>query len=197
MTGPNRHYVLAAGGTGGHLTPAFALAHVLERRGHHVALITDERGAAIPGKPDFLPAHVLPAGRFGKNPLSWFKGAKAVLQGRRMALRLFESFEPSAIVGFGGYPALPALLAARRAEIPSVIHEQNAVLGRVNRLEDPHREHLARVLSLWILLMIPVGLPLLYFIEGLVAHVGVALTGGASRSIGASRGGIDSKVGCG
>jgi UDP-N-acetylglucosamine--N-acetylmuramyl-(pentapeptide) pyrophosphoryl-undecaprenol N-acetylglucosamine transferase len=130
MTGPNRHYVLAAGGTGGHLTPAFALAHALERRGHHVALITDERGVAIPGKPDFLPAHVLPAGRFGKNPLSWFRGARAVLQGRRMALRLFESFEPSAVVGFGGYPALPALLAARSAGIPSVIHEQNAVSMR-------------------------------------------------------------------
>jgi UDP-N-acetylglucosamine--N-acetylmuramyl-(pentapeptide) pyrophosphoryl-undecaprenol N-acetylglucosamine transferase len=127
-------FVLAAGGTGGHLTPAFALAHELERRGHHVALITDKRGAEIPGKPDFLPAHVLPAGRFGKNPLSWPKGIAAVLEGRRMALRLFESFEPSAVVGFGGYPALPALLAAKSAGIASVVHEQNAVLGRVNRL---------------------------------------------------------------
>ena len=134
MTAPSRHYVLAAGGTGGHLTPAFALAEALERRGHHVALITDERGAAIPGKPDFLTAHVLPAGRFGKNPLRWLGGVAAVLEGRRMALRLFDSFAPSAVVGFGGYPALPALLAARKADIPSVIHEQNAVLGRVNRL---------------------------------------------------------------
>jgi UDP-N-acetylglucosamine--N-acetylmuramyl-(pentapeptide) pyrophosphoryl-undecaprenol N-acetylglucosamine transferase len=134
MSGPTRHYVLAAGGTGGHLTPAFALAYELERRGHHVALITDRRGAEIPGKPEFLPAHVLPAGRFGKNPLKWPKGLGAVLEGRRMALRLFESFEPGAVVGFGGYPALPALLAARKAGIPSVIHEQNAVLGRVNRL---------------------------------------------------------------
>ena len=134
MTSPNRHYVLAAGGTGGHLTPAFALAQELERRGHHVALVTDERGAAIPGKPDFLPAHVLPAGRFGKNPLGWIKALRAVLEGRRMALRLFETFEPSAVVGFGGYPALPTLLAARKAGVPSVIHEQNAVLGRVNRL---------------------------------------------------------------
>jgi len=134
MTGANRHYVLAAGGTGGHLTPAFALAWELERRGHHVALITDSRGADIPGKPDFLPAHVLPVGRFGSNPLHWPKGLSAVLEGRRMALRLFESFAPSAVVGFGGYPALPALLAARKAGIPSVIHEQNAVLGRVNRL---------------------------------------------------------------
>ena len=130
----SRHYVLAAGGTGGHLTPAFALAHELERRGHHVALITDARGAEIPGKPDFLPAHVLPAGRFGRNPLAWPKGIAAVLEGRSMARRLYESFEPSAVVGFGGYPALPALLAARSAGVPTVIHEQNAVLGRVNRL---------------------------------------------------------------
>ena len=134
MSGANRHFVLAAGGTGGHLIPAFALATELDRRGHHVALITDERGAAIPGKPEFLPAHVLPAGRFGKNPLKWFKGIKAVLEGRKMSLRLFETFEPSAVIGFGGYPALPALLAATSAEIPSLVHEQNAVLGRVNRL---------------------------------------------------------------
>ncbi len=134
MTTVARHYVLAAGGTGGHLTPAFALASELERRGHHVALITDERGAAIPGKPDFLPAHILPAGRFGKNPLAWPKAISAVLEGRNMALRLYESFEPTAVVGFGGYPALPALLAASKAGIASVIHEQNAVLGRVNRL---------------------------------------------------------------
>ena len=130
----SRHYVLAAGGTGGHLTPTFALAHELERRGHHVALITDERGTASPGKPSFLPAHVRPAGRFGKNPLRWPAAIGAVLDGRAMARRLYESFEPSAVVGFGGYPALPALLAARSAGIPSVIHEQNAVLGRVNRL---------------------------------------------------------------
>jgi len=130
----SRHYVLAAGGTGGHLTPAFALAHELDRRGHHVALITDARGEAIPGKPDFLPAHVLPAGRFGRNPLAWPKAIAAVIEGRAMARRLYESFEPSAVVGFGGYPALPALLAARSAGVPSIIHEQNAVLGRVNRL---------------------------------------------------------------
>lgn len=133
-SGASRHFVLAAGGTGGHLIPAFALATELEARGHHVALITDERGANIPGKPDSLTAHVLPAGRFGKNPLRWISGVRAVLEGRNMALRLFESFEPTAVIGFGGYPALPALLAATSANIPSVVHEQNAVLGRVNRL---------------------------------------------------------------
>ncbi|WP_313442693.1 undecaprenyldiphospho-muramoylpentapeptide beta-N-acetylglucosaminyltransferase [Novosphingobium sp.] len=130
----SRHYVLAAGGTGGHLIPAFALAAELDRRGHHVALITDERGAAIPGKPDYLPAHVLPQGRIaGKNPLNWLKGLKGILSGRAMALRLFESFEPTAVVGFGGYPALPTMLAANSAKIPAILHEQNSVLGRVNR----------------------------------------------------------------
>lgn len=131
--GVSRHFVLAAGGTGGHLIPAFALATELHARGHHVALITDARGAKIPGKPDFLTAHVLPAGRLGKNPVAVLKGLRAIWQGRSMALRLFESFAPSCVIGFGGYPALPALLAARAARIPTVIHEQNAVLGRVNR----------------------------------------------------------------
>lgn len=130
----NRHFVLAAGGTGGHLIPAFALAAELEARGHHVALVTDVRGANLPGKPEALVAHVLPAGRLGKNPLGWPGGIGAILQGRRMALRLYESFQPTAVIGFGGYPALPALLAAHAAGIPSVIHEQNAVFGRVNRL---------------------------------------------------------------
>ena len=115
MSGANRHYVLAAGGTGGHMLPAFALANELERRGHHVALITDERGANIPGKPDFLPAHIMPVGRFGKNPVRWLGGAAKVMEGRKMALRLFENFEPSAVVGFGGYPTLPALLGGNIA----------------------------------------------------------------------------------
>ncbi len=129
----SRHFVLAAGGTGGHLIPAFALAVELDRRGHHVALITDERGAKLPGKPAALVTHILPAGRLTKNPLGWIKGIGAIFEGRRMALRLFDSFAPSAVIGFGGYPAFPALMAATSARIPTIIHEQNAVLGRVNR----------------------------------------------------------------
>jgi UDP-N-acetylglucosamine--N-acetylmuramyl-(pentapeptide) pyrophosphoryl-undecaprenol N-acetylglucosamine transferase len=133
-----RHYVLAAGGTGGHLIPAFALAEELELRGHRVELITDQRGAAIPGKPATLPAHVMPAGRLeGRNPLGWIKALAAIRAGRRMARRLFERFQPAAVIGFGGYPALPALLAAQDMGIPSIIHEQNAVLGRVNRFLAP------------------------------------------------------------
>lgn len=128
-----RHYVLAAGGTGGHMMPAHALAAELRRRGHHVALITDERGAKIPGLFEDVPVHQMPAGRLGGGPLGWMRAARSIWEGRGMALRLYETFKPSAVIGFGGYPALPALLGAKKAGIATVIHEQNAVLGRVNR----------------------------------------------------------------
>lgn len=134
MTGIARHYVLAAGGTGGHLIPAFALASELLARGHQVVLITDARGAAIPGKPDGVVAHVLPAGRIqGRDPRGWMRGLRAIVRGRRIARTLIAEFRPSAIVGFGGYPALPTLLAAGSAAVATILHEQNAVLGRVNR----------------------------------------------------------------
>lgn len=129
-----RHFVLAAGGTGGHMIPAHALAAELIRRGHRVALITDERGAKIPGLFHGAQTHVLPAGRIEGGPTGWLRAGKAIFAGRDMARRLYEVFEPAAIVGFGGYPALPALLAALKDGVPTAIHEQNAVLGRVNRL---------------------------------------------------------------
>jgi UDP-N-acetylglucosamine--N-acetylmuramyl-(pentapeptide) pyrophosphoryl-undecaprenol N-acetylglucosamine transferase len=130
----SRHYVLAAGGTGGHMIPAHALAEELMRRGHRVALITDDRGARIPGLFEGVQVHVLPAGRLAGGPLGWLKAMRNIFTGRTMALRLYETFRPSAVVGFGGYPALPALLAARADKVPTLVHEQNAVLGRVNRL---------------------------------------------------------------
>jgi len=130
----SKHYVLAAGGTGGHMVPAHALASELMRRGHHVALITDARGAKIPGLFEGVEVHVLPAGRITKNPLSWLSGLLAIRKGRLMSYEIFREFGPSAVVGFGGYPAFPALLGAKRGGVPTVVHEQNAVLGRVNRL---------------------------------------------------------------
>jgi UDP-N-acetylglucosamine--N-acetylmuramyl-(pentapeptide) pyrophosphoryl-undecaprenol N-acetylglucosamine transferase len=130
----SRHYVLAAGGTGGHMVPAHALAEELLARGHRVALITDDRGARIPGLFGNAQVHVLPAGRLGGGPAGWLRAARNIMTGRTMALRLYETFLPSAVIGFGGYPAFPALLAARHDRIPTLLHEQNAVLGRVNRL---------------------------------------------------------------
>lgn len=129
-----RHYVLAAGGTGGHMVPAHAVAQELAARGHRVALVTDERGARIPGLFEDVQTHVLPAGRMSGGIGGWIKGLKAIREGRAMARRLYETFEPAAVVGFGGYPALPALLGAFAERIPALVHEQNAVLGRVNRL---------------------------------------------------------------
>ena len=130
----SRHYVLAAGGTGGHMVPAHALAEELIARGHRVALVTDDRGARIPALFEGVQVHILPAGRLGGGPIGWIRALRNILAGRAMASRLYETFRPSAVIGFGGYPALPALLAAQKDGIPTLVHEQNAVLGRVNRL---------------------------------------------------------------
>jgi UDP-N-acetylglucosamine--N-acetylmuramyl-(pentapeptide) pyrophosphoryl-undecaprenol N-acetylglucosamine transferase len=129
-----RHFVLAAGGTGGHMIPAQALAAELRERGHFVELITDQRGADLPIEFDGVPVHVLPAGRFERNPRSWLRAIRATLDGRAEAMALYGIVRPTAVIGFGGYPALPALLGAIAVKVPTVIHEQNAVLGRVNRL---------------------------------------------------------------
>ena len=129
-----RHFALAAGGTGGHMVPAHALAAELMRRGHRIALVTDERGARIPGLFEGVQTHVIPAGRLGGGPREWLRALRDIRAGTAMARQLYETFQPSAVIGFGGYPALPALRAGFKVKIPTVIHEQNAVLGRVNRL---------------------------------------------------------------
>ncbi len=128
------NFVLAAGGTGGHMIPAHALAAELRSRGHGVLLITDERGARYPGLFEGVPVHILPAGRLGGGPIGWLKAAGSVVKGRGEAKRLYRDHKPDAVVGFGGYPAFPSLLAASSRRIPAVLHEQNAVMGRVNRL---------------------------------------------------------------
>jgi len=116
------------------MVPAAALAAELTRRGHRVALVSDERGVRFPGLFDGIQTHVLPAGRLAGGPVGWAKAGRQMLRGRGMARQLYRTFRPAAVVGFGGYPALPALLAAFAENIPTAVHEQNAVLGRVNRL---------------------------------------------------------------
>jgi len=116
------------------MVPAHALAEELMRRGHKVALVTDARGAKIPGLFAGVDTHVLPAGRLGGGLLGWIKAARGIWAGRRAAKALIHEFEPAVVVGFGGYPALPTLLAALSLKVPTALHEQNAVLGRVNRL---------------------------------------------------------------
>ena len=128
------NFVLAAGGTGGHMVPAHALAAELTARGHGVLVITDARGAKIPGLFEKIPVHVLPARQLGRNPVAWLKAGLAILGGRREAMAIYRDHRPDAVVGFGGYPAFPTLLAATAKGIPTVLHEQNGVVGRVNRL---------------------------------------------------------------
>ena len=126
------NFVLAAGGTGGHMVPAHALAAELKSRGHGVLLITDDRGARFPGRSTRCRS-LLPSVAW-----SWdrrlLKALSSVIAGRGEARGLYRNHRPDAVVGFGGYPAFPSLLAASSMRIPSLLHEQNAVLGRVNRL---------------------------------------------------------------
>ena len=126
--------VVAAGGTGGHLFPAQALSEVLKDRGWRVVLATDERGALFADK---FPAEerlaLSAATAKAGDPIGMVKAGFAVAQGLLQAKAAFKRLDPAVVVGFGGYPALPALLAALTEGRPTVIHEQNAVLGRVNR----------------------------------------------------------------
>ncbi len=127
--------VFAAGGTGGHMFPARAAADALLARGWEVRLITDARGARhardFPGGP---PTVIEAQSPFQKNPLRLAGAVWKLFQGYGQARQLMKAFRPDVAAGFGGYPAFPVLAAARAQQIPFVIHEQNAVLGRVNRL---------------------------------------------------------------
>ncbi len=130
-----RHLVVAAGGTGGHMVPADVLAREMQGRGWTVALLSDTRGLAYPGLFDGVERHVIPAASLGgSNPVQWARGLRANWAGRRAARAIYRAHRPAAVVGFGGYPALPALLGAFAERIPTAVHDSNAVLGRVNRL---------------------------------------------------------------
>ena len=129
-----RCIILAAGGTGGHMFPAQALASELRRRDWRTALITDARGLALAKDFPANPIELVEAATV--NPRSPFKaiiGAGRIAQGTNKARKLIRSLKPDAVVGFGGYPSFPALGAAL-GQAPIVLHEQNAVLGRVNRV---------------------------------------------------------------
>ena len=130
--------VLAAGGTGGHVFPAQALAGELAARGRSLALITDRRGAGYGGALGRIATYQVHAGTISGRSLGGkIAGLAELAMGFLEARRLLSKLEPAAVVGFGGYPSLPTLLAAARAGMATLIHEQNAMLGRVNRLLAP------------------------------------------------------------
>jgi UDP-N-acetylglucosamine--N-acetylmuramyl-(pentapeptide) pyrophosphoryl-undecaprenol N-acetylglucosamine transferase len=126
--------MLAAGGTGGHLFPAFALAQELGRRGIAVDLVTDMRGDRygmnFPARSIHRVPSATPAGR---SLLEAGRAALILVRGVIASWRLLRRCKPAAVVGFGGYPSFPPLVAARLRRIPTLLHEQNAVLGRANK----------------------------------------------------------------
>ena len=131
-------FILAAGGTGGHMVPAHVLALELQARGHAVHLVTDSRGLRFPGLFDGVARTVVDSGSPGRSGWRSLPAvAISIWRGRRAARALFRDLKPAAVIGFGGYPALPSLLAALSLQLPSLVHEQNAVFGRVNRYLGP------------------------------------------------------------
>jgi UDP-N-acetylglucosamine--N-acetylmuramyl-(pentapeptide) pyrophosphoryl-undecaprenol N-acetylglucosamine transferase len=130
--------LLAAGGTGGHLFPAEALAEALARRGVTVDLATDERAERYGKKFPARHVHVIASETVrGRDPFSLLRTGTKLGIGTLQAVRLLARIKPAAVIGFGGYPTVPPVLAAAMQGIPTLIHEQNAVMGRANRLLAP------------------------------------------------------------
>jgi UDP-N-acetylglucosamine--N-acetylmuramyl-(pentapeptide) pyrophosphoryl-undecaprenol N-acetylglucosamine transferase len=131
---PDNLILVAAGGTGGHLFPAEALAVALNKRGARVRLATDER--ALHYGQDF-PAEAIDeiasATPMGGSALAKARAAFKLGLGVRQAYALLGRIEPRAVVSFGGYPTVPPALAAFLRGIPLILHEQNAVMGRANK----------------------------------------------------------------
>jgi UDP-N-acetylglucosamine--N-acetylmuramyl-(pentapeptide) pyrophosphoryl-undecaprenol N-acetylglucosamine transferase len=126
--------LLAAGGTGGHLFPAEALAYELIARGWTVHLATDDRAERFAGNFPATAIHPIRSATMGsKNPVAVLRAFWKIWRGVRQASAIIGRIRPDAVVGFGGYPTLPPLYAATRRKVPTLIHEQNAVMGRANR----------------------------------------------------------------
>ncbi len=130
--------VVAAGGTGGHLFPAEALAVALAARGIAVDLATDERAAHFGQKFPARQTHIIQSATVrGRDPFSLARTGLRLALGTVQAFALFGRLRPAAVIGFGGYPTVPPLLAAAWRGIPTLIHEQNGVMGRANRCLAP------------------------------------------------------------
>jgi UDP-N-acetylglucosamine--N-acetylmuramyl-(pentapeptide) pyrophosphoryl-undecaprenol N-acetylglucosamine transferase len=126
--------LLAAGGTGGHLFPAEALGVELIRRGYRVRLVTDARALRYSGLFSKDTIDVVPSATVrSRTPWSLAYTGLMLGYGTAMALNLIRRLKPSAVIGFGGYPTLPPLIAARLLGVPGIVHDANAVLGRANR----------------------------------------------------------------
>jgi len=129
------HIVLAAGGTGGHMFPALALSEELIERGHKVTLITDKRGLNYRKLFEGVKVYEVNGATFaGKGLLGKIAAIPKIIGSIFEAKSLLKMLKPGAVIGFGGYPSFPTIRAARSLKIPTCLHEQNAVLGKVNRM---------------------------------------------------------------
>jgi UDP-N-acetylglucosamine--N-acetylmuramyl-(pentapeptide) pyrophosphoryl-undecaprenol N-acetylglucosamine transferase len=139
MLAPGRAPVLvAAGGTGGHLFPAEALAAALAQRGIPVHLVTDRRAERYGGAFSEQAIHVVSSATVAsRNPIALGRTTAKLGLGYFQARALIRQLKPAAVVGFGGYPTVPPVLAAAWAGVPSLIHDANAVIGRANRFLAP------------------------------------------------------------
>ena len=129
-----RPVVLATGGTGGHMFPAESLARALLDRGERVILVTDRRGQAFGNALPDVPVYRVRARTPSGGPVQKARAAMDLLMGYGQARGILRALNAAVAVGFGGYPSVPTLFAASRLKVPVVLHEQNAVLGRANRL---------------------------------------------------------------
>jgi UDP-N-acetylglucosamine--N-acetylmuramyl-(pentapeptide) pyrophosphoryl-undecaprenol N-acetylglucosamine transferase len=125
--------LICAGGTGGHLFPAESLALALKSRGWHIHLATDHRVEAYGQDFPAEAVHIVPSATITKSPVAAARAVATLARGFLAGRALIRRLRPDVAVGFGGYPTLPPMLAAARAKVPTVIHDQNAVLGRANR----------------------------------------------------------------
>lgn len=139
--------LLSAGGTGGHMFPADALARDLLSRGYRVALATDQRGTKYSDFAEGVSVHVLSSGGLHPGLVSKAKTVASLLIGYFQARTLIKNLKPAVVVGFGGYPSFPAMYAAQRKKIPNVIHEQNAVIGQANAMLAHKADRIALNLS--------------------------------------------------
>ncbi|MEQ9813616.1 MAG: undecaprenyldiphospho-muramoylpentapeptide beta-N-acetylglucosaminyltransferase [Azospirillaceae bacterium] len=140
---PRHPIVLAAGGTGGHIFPAEALARVLVSRGETVVLMTDARGQAFGADLENVPVLRIRASWVRPGALGKLRTAIEIGRGMLQARRLLKRMRPSVVVGFGGYPSIPTIFAAQRQKFPILLHEQNAFAGRANRLLARHADRIA------------------------------------------------------
>jgi UDP-N-acetylglucosamine--N-acetylmuramyl-(pentapeptide) pyrophosphoryl-undecaprenol N-acetylglucosamine transferase len=123
---------LSCGGTGGHMTPAQALGRDLISRGYEVEVITDTRGAKYQPMFEGMKMHVVPAAALGGGVLGKVKSVAGMGSGLVKAMGILTRRKPAMVIGFGGYPSVPGVYAAQTMRIPTIIHEQNAIIGKAN-----------------------------------------------------------------